>query len=128
MPKYYVESGTVRMVLAAEDSQRAALWFVHRILEGSMQGLYSTKESMDQEVFNEALIDSMLDLGHYISCNERGFMAKDRDEFDHLDAVTQEDFADAKNSPANEQADTWETFDLVMYWHQLMVAIHRMCE
>ncbi len=36
MPKFYVESGTVRCIVSAENSQSAALWAVHRVMQQIM--------------------------------------------------------------------------------------------
>jgi hypothetical protein len=99
MAKYYLQSGSARLILDAEDSQRAVLWMVHRVLE-SIGDVYEDPTLEDDRKLDSAIVESLLDLGPMIHASERGF---DRDD-----------------------AESFETFDIVMYWHQLMVAMSRL--
>ncbi len=99
MAKYYIQSGSARLILDAEDSQRAVLWMVHRVLE-SIGSVYEDQTLEDDRKLDSAIVESLLDLGSTIYASEQGF---DR-----------------------EDAETFETFDIVMYWHQLMIAMSRL--
>lgn len=99
MAKYYLQSGSARLILDAEDSQRAVLWMVHRVLE-SIGSVYEDPTLDDDRKLDSAIVESLLDLGPSIHASEQGF---DR-----------------------EDAETFETFDIVMYWHQLMIAMSRL--
>ena len=99
MAKYYLQSGSAKLILDSEDSQRAALWFVHRVME-SIGEVYEDETLADEQKLDSAIVESLLDLGASIDVSEKGF---DRDD-----------------------AERFETFDIVMYWHQLMIALSRL--
>jgi hypothetical protein len=99
MAKFYLQSGSAKLILDSEDSQRAALWLVHRVME-SIGDVYEDKSLDDERKLDSAIVESLLDLGPSIYVSERGFDRTDADQF--------------------------ETFDIVMYWHQLMIALSRL--
>ncbi|MFN9914806.1 MAG: hypothetical protein ACK53L_19615, partial [Pirellulaceae bacterium] len=99
MAKYYLQSGSARLVLDCEDSDRASLWFVHRALEG-IGSAYDDETLAEDRKLDSALVESLIDLGPTIRISERGF---DR-----------------------EDAEQRETLDVVLYWHQLMMALSRL--
>ncbi|MEW4563619.1 hypothetical protein AB1K70_13890 [Bremerella sp. JC770] len=97
MAKYYVESGSLRLIVDAADARRAALWAVHRALEHLLP---NEEEELDVDNLPEVEpVDSMV-LGDAIRLSERGF--------ENLD-VTQ-----------------FETLEIVGEWSQLMLALSSM--
>ncbi len=101
MAKFYVQSGTVRTVISADDAEKAALWLVHKSLQ-QVVPVYDDIELSPSEKSDVALVQGMMVLGNSIAINEIGF---DRDDSIHLD-----------------------TFELLVQWHQLMVALSRLEE
>jgi hypothetical protein len=99
MAKYYVQSGTARLVIAADDPTRAALWLVHRAMQ-QVVPVYDDPELSPDEKGQVAAIQGLMVLGNQIRLNELGF---DRDD-----------------------GDTLDTFDTVIQWHQLMIALSRL--
>ena len=98
MAKFYVESGSAQMIIASEDAQRAVLWMVHRVME-SLGPIYQDNEISDDQRLDSVIVESLLDLGSEIAVSEQGF--------------------------GRDDMEKWETFDIVMYWHQLMTALSR---
>ena len=99
MAKYYVQSGTVRTVISADDCEKAALWVVHRALQ-QVVPVYDDAELSPQEKGDVAIVQGIMVLGNTVKLSELGF---DR-----------------------EDATSMDTFDLVVHWHQLMVALSRL--
>jgi hypothetical protein len=99
MAKYYVESGTMRAVVAAEDEQRAALWAVHRAMQ-QIVPLYDDPTLSPAQKSAVAATEGLLVLDDSIHLNEVGF---GRDDGIKLD-----------------------TADVVAQWHQLMTALTRL--
>lgn len=99
MAKYYIQSGTLRATLAAEDARRAALWAVHQTMQQVMP--VDVDPELTAEVKRDnAMVEGMLVLDGKICLSEQGF---DRDDAEQI-----------------------ETFEVVMEWHQLMVALDRL--
>ena len=101
MAKYYVQSGTVRTVISADDCEKAALWIVHRAMQQVMP-VYEECELSPQEKGDIAIVQGVMVLGNTIQLSEVGF--------------------------DNEGAVELDTFELVVQWHQLMVALTRLQE
>ncbi len=101
MAKFYVQSGTVRTVISADDAEKAALWVVHKSLQ-QVVPIYDDVELTPSEKNDVAIVQGMMVLGNSIAISEIGF---DRDDAQQLD-----------------------TFELVVQWHQLMVALSRLEE
>jgi hypothetical protein len=99
MAKYYIQSGTLKAIVAAEDTQRAALWAVHRVMQ-QIVPIYDDSD-LTPELKNEVvLLEGMLVLGDEISISEKGFERTD--------------------------AQNFSTFDTLAQWHQLMAALNRL--
>jgi hypothetical protein len=82
MPKFYVQSGNLEMVLQAHDSRCAAIWAVHRTLGQTLPFLCD-------EPGNYVELADLTRLGDSVVVSERGFDRSDADEFDTLDIVTE---------------------------------------
>ena len=82
MPKFYVQSGNLEMVLQAHDSRCAAIWAVHRTLGQTLPFLC-------EEVGDYAALSDLTRLGDAVSVSQRGFDRSDADVFDTLDIVTE---------------------------------------
>src|SRR4051794_38107248 len=90
MPKFYVQSGGLKMVLQARDSRCAAIWAAHRTLSQSLPFLCEEPGDYSQ-------LADLTRLGETIRASQQGF---DRDD-----------------------ADVFETLDVVSEWNQLLVAL-----
>jgi hypothetical protein len=101
MAKYYVQSGNVRTVISAEDGERAALWAVHCSMRQVMP-VYEDEELSPQQKSELTKHEGVRVLGGVIRTSEIGF---DRDD-----------------------ALQFETFELMVHWNQLMVALARLEE
>ena len=99
MAKYYLQSGNVRTVISADDPEKAALWIIHRAMQQVIP-VYDDAELTPDQKSEVAVIQGMLVLGNQICVSEIGF---DRSDCEQLD-----------------------TFELVVHWHQLMVALDRL--
>ena len=99
MAKYYVQSGTVRTVVDADDAEKAALWIVHRALQ-QVVPVYEEQELTPEQKEELAVVQGVLVLGNEIRISEIGFDRSDSQELD--------------------------TFELLVHWHQLMVALARL--
>jgi hypothetical protein len=83
MPKYYIESGKLQVVVHAKNSRGAALWAVHRSL-ASLLPFMSESARHDGEAEQ-----NLAALGESISASERGFGRSDAEEFDTFEIVTE---------------------------------------
>lgn len=99
MAKYYIQSGTMRATLAAEDSRRAALWAVHQAMQQIIP-VYGDPELTPEQKSDTAMVEGMLVLGATIRMSEQGY---DRDD-----------------------AQVLQTFEVVTEWNQLMIALERL--
>ena len=82
MPKFYVQSGNLEMVLQAHDSRCAAIWAAHRTLGQSLPFLC-------EEAGDYAELADLTRLGDSVAVSERGFDRTDADVFETLDIVTE---------------------------------------
>lgn len=82
MPKFYVQSGSLEMVLAARDSRCAAIWAAHRTLSQSLPFLCDEPGDYEQ-------LSDVTRLGDTMHVSERGFDRDDAEEFDTLDVITE---------------------------------------
>ena len=80
MAKYYVQSGTLRTVVQAEESRKAALWAVHQV----MQQVIPLDEDSPSATSSEPAV-----LSAKIKINERGFDHEDSQELRTMDVVTE---------------------------------------
>jgi hypothetical protein len=98
MAKYYVESGTLREVIQADDARKAALWAVHRSMQQILP-MYDDPAMSACEKSQTAQLQGLFVLDDEIQLSEVGF---DR-----------------------EDAQRFATFDVVTEWNQLMIALAR---
>jgi hypothetical protein len=82
MPKYYVQSGSLKMILQAKDSRSAAIWATHRALSQSLPFL------CDDTADYAALAD-LTRLGESIVVSQQGFCGQDSSRFETLDVVNE---------------------------------------
>jgi hypothetical protein len=82
MPKFYVQSGSLEMVLQARDSRCAAIWAAHRTLSQSLPFLCD-------EPADYALLADVTRLGETIRVSQRGFDREDAAVFETLDVVSE---------------------------------------
>lgn len=99
MAKYYVQSGSVNLVVDAADELRAALWSVHRTMEPVIPSEEDCLHDEEVDWHSVEAVGGMV-LGDTIRLSERGFNAEDATEL-----------------------DTWQ---VVAEWSQLMNALSRM--
>jgi hypothetical protein len=99
MAKYYVQSGNIKTVIAAEDAERAALWAVHCAMR-QVVPVYEDEELTADEKGEAAAVQGIRVLGNTTRISEIGF---DRHDCIELD-----------------------TFELVVHWHQLMIALAKL--
>ncbi|MEM7475935.1 MAG: hypothetical protein AAF483_13160 [Planctomycetota bacterium] len=99
MAKYYVQSGNVKTVISADDSEKAALWIVHKALQQVIP-VYEDTELTPDEKSEFSIVQGVMVLGNDIRISEIGF---DRTDCEALD-----------------------TFELLVQWHQLMIALDRL--
>ena len=99
MAKYYVQSGNVRTVIAADDAEKAALWVVHKAMQ-QVVPVYEDCELTPEQKSEVVVVQGVMVLGNSVKISEIGFDRTDGSELD--------------------------TFELVMQWHQLMVALAKL--
>ena len=96
MSKYYVQSGTLKMVVHSPSKDRAALWTVHQVL-AQVLPVFDDQELSPKEKQDVASFRGMQILEEQIHVSEQGF---DRND-----------------------ATTFRTTDLVTEWSQLVIAL-----
>jgi hypothetical protein len=82
MPKFYVQSGNLEMVLQAHDSRCAAIWAVHRTLGQTLPFLC-------EDTNDYAVLADVTRLGDCVTVSERGFDRPDADVFNTFDIITE---------------------------------------
>jgi hypothetical protein len=82
MAKFYVQSGSLEMVLQAKDSRCAAIWAAHRTLSRSLPFLCD-------EAADYAQLADLTQLGETIRVSQRGFDRDDAVLFETLDVVSE---------------------------------------
>jgi hypothetical protein len=99
MAKFYVQSGTVSTIISAEDAERAALWAVHCAMR-QVVPVYEDEELTPDEKSQVGVVQGIMVLGNSIRISEIGFDRSDSLEMD--------------------------TFEMLVQWHQLMVALAKL--
>lgn len=99
MAKYYVQSGTMRCVVSAENARRAALWAVHRAMQQIMP-VDDIAGCDPSEKSARCQRDGVMVLGGSIRTSQRGY--------------------------DNDDADSLPTFEVVTEWNQLVNALDRL--
>ena len=82
MPKFYVQSGGLEMVLQARDSRCAAIWAAHRTLSQSLPFLC-------EEPTDYAQLADLTRLSETILVSQQGFDRNDAVVFETLDVVSE---------------------------------------
>jgi hypothetical protein len=77
MPKYYVQSGSFRGIVARQNEQAAARWAVESVMK---QAKAIDLDSNDAQI-------GLFRLGKYIGVSQRGFDRKQRQKVATSDAV-----------------------------------------
>jgi fibronectin type 3 domain-containing protein len=104
MAKFYVQSGTLRSVVQAESSKRAALWAVHQAMQQVLP--MEDADGITPQDKNDAIAENgMAVMSRTVTVSERGF-----------------DRADAAKLPTLEVVNEWN--DLVMTLDRLERMLH----
>ena len=82
MPKFYVQSGRLEMVLQAKDGQSAAIWAAHRTLSRSLPFLC-------EDAADYTRLADLTRLDDTIRVSQRGFDRDDAVVFDTLEVVSE---------------------------------------
>jgi hypothetical protein len=98
MAKFYVQSGSRKMVMNAADPQAAGLWLVHCALSNILPAYDDPNMSVEDRC-EIALVQGLMNLDNEVLVSERGF--------DRMDAVQ------------------FSVFELINEWHALMTALLR---
>ena len=105
MPKYYIESGNVKTIVSAEDSEKAALWVIHKAMQQILPVYEENGADMQNPGANSGTTSGanppeVMVLGNKLQISETGFGSQEQDSF--------------------------ETLSLVNHWNQLMIALERL--
>jgi len=101
MAKFYVQSGNFRTTVSADDIEKAALWVVHKAM-GQVMPVYDDHELLPEQKGHVAVANGLMVLGNTVRLSELGFESESCTELD--------------------------TFELLIQWHQLMIAVSRLEE
>ena len=99
MPKFYVQSGPIQMVLTAGSVEQAALSGLDRTLQAHLW-IYDDPDLTEQDRRDHMMLEALLHLDPAVRVSEQGF-----------------DRADAQLIPTPETIDRW---------HRLMVGMQRL--
>ena len=97
MSKYYVQSGTMRSVVQAESSRKAALWAVHQAMQ---QALSMDADDSPQLKSEKHASTPVAVLSGKVTVSERGF--------------------------DNADATTLQTLEVVTEWNQMVTTLDRL--
>ncbi|WP_145099726.1 hypothetical protein [Anatilimnocola aggregata] len=94
MPKFYVSSGNLNLIVEADHARAAAIWAVHRCLsqvtsfdgedDNTVAGQLAGSESLSYES-----AEPQRKLGETINVSERGFGSDDKQELTTLPIVAE---------------------------------------
>ena len=88
MSKYYVESGTLRCIVSAENSRAAALWAVHRAMQQIIP-LDDAADTTPETKHQRSRDTGVMVLGRTVSTSERGYGAADCEQMPTFEVVTE---------------------------------------
>jgi len=88
MPKFYVESGTLRCVVSAENSRSAALWAVHRAMQQIMP-LDDAGDTSPETKHQMSRGNGVMVLGATVRTSERGYGSPDSLQMPTFEVVTE---------------------------------------
>ena len=122
MAKYYIQSGDISFIVCACDTEGAALWVMHRIMDEKICDFEEAKSQWDdplpgeecndlpiedyhlmdipQAIPYDAMLEGLVEFGETISLSERGF--------------------------GRSEAGELKTEDIFHQWRQLMLAVDRL--
>jgi hypothetical protein len=86
MAKYYVQSGTMRSVVQAESTRKAALWAVDQVMQ---QVLPLTSDDSPQSNSEKVASRGVAVLSGKVTVSERGFDNTDATTMPTLEVVTE---------------------------------------
>lgn len=87
MPKFYVATGNLNLVIEADHARAAAIWAVHRCLSQVMP--FAGEEAENDSRRSHQAADSHYALGETIAVSERGFGGADEQQFPTLPVVAE---------------------------------------
>lgn len=99
MAKYYVESGTLQLIVQADNAHKAALWAIHRAMQQILP-VYDEICLSPETKADVALTAGAMVLGEEMNLSEVGFGGNDTIQF--------------------------STADIVIEWNQLMIALTKL--
>lgn len=108
MPKFYVQSGTVSLVLQANDAEAAAIWTIHRTLAPALP-FADDRESHDEDGEDYSL-----------AASESGIMPLSG-RLGETTQVSQRGFG-------GDDCGRYNTLQLVQYWSELLLALDNLKE
>ena len=87
MSKYYVQSGTMRTVVQAETTRKAALWAVHQAMQQvlPMEGNLTDSDDLRMDAHGQ---DGVAVLSQRVCISERGFDRDDSISLPTMEVVT----------------------------------------
>ena len=88
MSKYYVQSGTMRTVVQADNSRKAALWAVHRAMQQVLPTEGEMPDTSDFKMENTGP-NAVAVLSQRVSISERGFDRDDSVSLPTMEVVTE---------------------------------------
>lgn len=88
MARFYIQSGTLRMVVHADEADRAALWAVHQVL-AQVLPVFDDEELTAHQKQAAAALRGMIALDEQIRLSEQGFDRDDALAFDTAAVVTE---------------------------------------
>jgi hypothetical protein len=88
MPKFYVQSGTLQIVVHAQSEDRAALWAAHQVL-AQVLPVFDDAELSPIEKQTAAAVEGLFVLADEIRISERGFDREDALIFDTAEVVSE---------------------------------------
>lgn len=93
MAKYYVQSGTLRTIIQAESTQKAAVWAVHQVLGQVLELESAPSSTIETDADGYHKMDDRAPrvavLGPTVCVSEQGFDRRDAKSLDTLNVVSQ---------------------------------------
>ena len=123
MPKYYIESGNVRYIVCAVDSEGAAMWAMHRLMDTMAKTYQQAKADWYDEELEEALPDATLESDEELFGLPEGIpydaVMEGLAQFEPLIRLSEIGFG-------RQEAGSLDTENIFHKWRQLMVAVDRL--
>lgn len=107
MPKYYVQSGSVRGIVDCFDEECAAVWAVHRAMGRALELDHPPVDDVNQ---SKGLVgEGMFLLDDFVRISERGFDRSDACEVDsHMAFLQWHQLTKAIESLQDRMDDMWD--------------------